>query len=388
MKGNWVEEDCALGWTETDVETEICGNNLSNESPKRFNETPAVKTTLNQRKAVKRTLQEALHNKEDLVDHRRVTLEPLFESEVERTKKNDLSWIKYVKIKPFPTNIPTAQKWESWLDYRRKLRIQLEPYTGASERILAGLLFTNIGEEVEQIISTRNLFPEVEDVDADFPHFTHLIEGLDGYFRGLSDETVNFSGFANMKQKTTESARDFQTRLIRQAEVCDLKEAKPMIRNQFIQGMRDREHAKRAFTDGTTLEDIVSAASRNESLMATTSLANPLAPWNDKQYPQEVASLTSDSRDRFSRSGQAKRGRWQGGNDRQHKDNQRNDIKPCGNCGIRAHRYNSCPAEGKKCNSCGKVGHFAKVCKQKSATVAVVENGEHEETEKKVSLID
>ena len=39
----------------------------------------------------------------------------------------------------------------------------------------------------------------------------------------------------------------------------------------------------------------------------------------------------------------------------------------CGNCGNLLHtQMQKCPAKGKKCNSCGKIGHFAKCCRSSS----------------------
>ena len=44
----------------------------------------------------------------------------------------------------------------------------------------------------------------------------------------------------------------------------------------------------------------------------------------------------------------------------------------CGNCGGYAHHRNPCPARGKSYRACGKVGHFAHVCRSKPRTVAYV----------------
>jgi len=43
-------------------------------------------------------------------------------------------------------------------------------------------------------------------------------------------------------------------------------------------------------------------------------------------------------------------------------DYDRSDRKPCGNCGSH-HRPYSCPAYGKACDNCSKLGHFAKYCR-------------------------
>ena len=40
--------------------------------------------------------------------------------------------------------------------------------------------------------------------------------------------------------------------------------------------------------------------------------------------------------------------------------------KLCSSCGYK-HKYGECKAKGEKCKKCGKIGHFAKVCRSKSA---------------------
>ena len=38
--------------------------------------------------------------------------------------------------------------------------------------------------------------------------------------------------------------------------------------------------------------------------------------------------------------------------------------KLCSSCGYK-HKYGECKAKGEKCKKCGKIGHFAKVCRSK-----------------------
>lgn len=287
-------------------------------------------------------------------------------------------WLKYVKINQFPVNVPTSQKWQAWIDYRRKIRIQLEQCDGASQKAMAALLFTNVGQEVEQIISAKNMFPEEDEVQPGYPFLTNLIASLDAYFRGLSDEAVNFSEFSGMKQKASEAARDYHTRVIRQAEVCELKQSEAMIRNQFLQGMRDRDHAKRAFTDGTPLEEVIAAASRNESLQKESG-SNPFEMKVEKQ-PLEVAAVAA-YRDRPPRMPD-NRGRPSYAN------KSGDGKQPCRDCGAMVHRFGNCNAKGKECNKCGKMGHFARVCRQKSGSAVAVMKAEQTEEITKVDILE
>ena len=53
----------------------------------------------------------------------------------------------------------------------------------------------------------------------------------------------------------------------------------------------------------------------------------------------------------------------------QHNTNSRGteDTAECGRCGYK-HKRDTCPAKGKECMNCRKIGHFAKVCRSRTAT--------------------
>lgn len=320
-------------------------------------------TSVAKRKAIKRSLEEDFLNRRS-------------SSKQARSSPN---CFKYVQLKPFPPDVPTAAKWETWIDYHRKIKIQFERCEGASEKLKAGLLFTSIGEEVEKIITTRGMFPDESEVGPDFPYFHNMLTKLGTYFKSLSDETVNINHFASMKQLPSEGARGFETRLLRQAEICEMKEAKAMIRNRFIQGMSDREHAKRAFTDGTPLEEIVAAASRTEAYNNRSLAPEPLSNWGEQNKPLEVAALNQS----FTRPN------WRPNNSAQNsRERNSSDDKRCRNCGIRTHKFGVCPAIGKSCSNCDKKGHFAAMCRSKAKAVATVAQEAVNKTEDKVTIFE
>ena len=90
------------------------------------------------------------------------------------------------------------------------------------------------------------------------------------------------------------------------------------------------------------------------------------------------------SRQQNEHSSQSRFRRSQSGN--RQKSNKRNS-KPgkCGNCGGYAPHRNPCPARGKSCNACGKIGQFAYVCRTnpsaKDGKVASLRTGYSSEDE-------
>ena len=79
----------------------------------------------------------------------------------------------------------------------------------------------------------------------------------------------------------------------------------------------------------------------------------------------QVKSLNNQSSANVDAVGKDHRKQNHRGNFRRH-NNKPDTGKPpnnsCGNCG-RVHEPKSCPAYGKKCNNCHKLGHLAKLCR-------------------------
>ena len=68
------------------------------------------------------------------------------------------------------------------------------------------------------------------------------------------------------------------------------------------------------------------------------------------------------SRQRNEHSSQSRFRRSQSRN-RQNSNKRNSKPGKCGNCGGYATQRNPCLARGKSCNACGKIGHFAHVCR-------------------------
>lgn len=305
--------------------------------------------------------------------HLRPDYRPMIQSPNMEQRPTD--WGRLIRIKPFPENISSAQKGAVWLDYRHRLMVTFERATGMSERLKAGMVFTDIGTEISEIISAHGMFPNAAAVGQDFKFFQHLIGELDKYFDGLSDRSVCLNEYFSLKQLPKEGAREWYTRLMRQATVVHLETDSAMIRNRFLTGLRDRDFARRAFVDAFPLGDTVDRAARAE--IASATVDTPFTPWNDgQQTAREVYAVESPAGERQGNGGgPVKTKSWQ--KNRPVPYGKRERPKPkCGACGY-VHRGDACPAATRACNKCGDIGHFETVCtKAKPKKVAAVTDSE------------
>lgn len=299
------------------------------------------------------------------------------------------AWGRAWKPDPFPVNTAPTKKLEAWLDWKQQFRVALESVGDLSERMKANFLFMSIGNEVRKIIQACAMMPDKDQVEEEFPHYTNLEAELEEYFRSSTDSTINLNAFSNMRQEPKEGSKDFFIRLTRQAALCGLHGATDLLRNNFVNGMKDRELSERAFVDNWKIDEIVAAATRKEALI---DVKGEFRPWaNDvKSSVVEVAAIEGqrgpfratrptfryqNKQQRYDNGRAAPRPKQQLPTQRYKTEPGGESLgnKPCPNCGIRTHRYGTCPANGKACNSCGKTGHFARMCRNK---INAIENND------------
>lgn len=84
------------------------------------------------------------------------------------------------------------------------------------------------------------MFPEGDEDDVPYDN---VVDRLTEYFKGLSSPALNLALFNNMKQKDGEGVKDFQLRLLHQAELCGFAENEAMVRERFSRGLKNSELA-------------------------------------------------------------------------------------------------------------------------------------------------
>lgn len=297
----------------------------------------------------------------------------LFQKHHSKSKRNDVDgWGKSCKPDPFPKGLPAAKQHAAWIDWKKQFEVSLELMNATTQQVKANLLFLHVGEEIREIIGAYGFMPDRTKVREDYEHYDNVLAKLDKYFQEATDETIDMETLWAMKQEQDETCRVFLTRLMRQTSLCGLHEEK-IVRTNLLRGMSNRNIAQLAMANDWELQQIVKAATREEALVVKQ---QPLSWFGNKSTSAEIFQLekaeTRNEEKSLIERPKERIGTYGGGNvsrsfkrpryepDRRERTS---DVRPCSDCGIRFHRYGVCPAIGKACSNCQKIGHFARVCR-------------------------
>lgn len=289
------------------------------------------------------------------------------------------STLRFHRPQPLAENIPVAEKYERWLDWKGSFDVALTVCEGTpSEQQKVGLLFTSVGTETQKTIKLLGLPPMHHGGWEAGDEYSELSRGLNKFFRGMVDETIDYARFHDAKQGQAEDIHRYTMRLRELAVGINISPASFGFRHQLLKGMRNRELAAKASDDNIPLGELIPMAARKEQREASEQKQKPIDPWQTVEAKRaEVAAVDEVRR---YRAGPSKRSATDalGGH-----EGAFGKSKQCRYCGLRQHTdKKSCPAKGKSCRTCGKQNHFARVCESKKKGVEVNElNSENEKSE-------
>ena len=258
------------------------------------------------------------------------------------------------KFNPDSDRNTTSTRWEKWL--RR-----LDTY------FVAKNIRNNDQKKAQLLLMAGTKVYDIYDTIADdADNFDQVKAKLSTHFRPLQDSSLATYMFREMSQNKDETVDQFVTRLKEAANNCDFHNKESEIRAQILQKTNNKKLRRNIFKNPNwTLNEVLTDARSLEQseLRATSMEQQQSVPPIDDNAEREVNKLHR-SRPTHAVSKQ------------RHSNYSHNYSKPtnsssnnkCRNCGGNWPHKQGCPAKGKECHKCSKIGHFSKACRSGSGS--------------------
>ena len=292
----------------------------------------------------------------------------------EETKREMTSKVECPRFEFGSDTATIGSRWEKWIWLWQNYLVANDlddmeqdktKYKGVLEKQNRAKFMLLIGEQAVEVYLT-----ECKDSDT----LLEVIKKMTKYFKPTKNVIAEQTKFMRMSRYEDECVNAYMLRLRMAASHCDFGNGLDSeLRRQFISGCRmpemDQKGAKAVDDSELTLEKIVKFALAVQSTSANVkAIRGPSDA--DARGGGIINHLASTSQRSSAQRSSAQRSSGPKPNTRAATDAARKPSRSCDYCGWeKGHReINDCPARGKQCASCGKMGHYAKVCRSSKSS--------------------
>ena len=266
-----------------------------------------------------------------------------------------------------PQGENVVQHWRDWKE-QFSLYLLAAKETQSDDEVKIGMLKYSMGPEW---IKTSKTF--VYETAGDDKKFDKVIEQFDRHFEPKKLLKSYTTRFSRRSQGATESVNDFITAVRELATHCEFGALEErMVCTQISNGIRDTRLKEKLWESDLNLTAIMRKChlfEQSEETKKLTGIETDVHAVN--KHGGQRGRGRGRSQQRGGHRGRG-RGRSQPPAQNQQQQQQQQQQAPrgrgqsrqyqCRYCGM-THGSRQCQAYGKECKACGKIGHFARVCR-------------------------
>ena len=272
-----------------------------------------------------------------------------------------------LKIGPFRPRthdtLDTAREFLKYIEHVESALTDLE-ITDAARKVK---IFSLVEYDLSKAAKEGVLDGRVAEEEDEWKKFK---KKLSIYYQTEKLESAARKKLTNIRQKPNQLPVDLKVEIIetwKEASYGTGDQDKHILQI-FLQALQDSEvrlQYQYSLMPGKTplkIDDLIEVAN-------VLSLHKPQTSYSSKKTSD---GFNNSKKANFGNTGKFGGGRKKFGKKKFHKFNSNNtqqgSNQSCYSCGSNQHRsgHTTCPARGKKCNGCSKIGHFKKVCRSSS----------------------
>ena len=241
------------------------------------------------------------------------------------------------------------RRWKEWTS---KLDRYISIKGVKDDKVKKDYLFFLGGSDLERIYKQ---YEKAEDT------FETIKKTLEEHFTPKYDSKVHMLQFRELHQLPGEPFEEFVSRLRTKAKSCAFKDEDDQIWIQILQRCSS-EKLKRKLLESTTeikLDHLIKMGKLEENVNVQLE--------EFKRFNDSISAKTEINRVQNKSKPETSKNKL-------HDTREVSKEKKCFNCGLKYPHEGTCPAKGRKCNNCGKLNHFSKVCKNGKSSVKRIEN--------------